>query len=125
MCWMLSARTLVEQHLLVRFHAVFNFFRMLYSTANKIEELLSLEARCGSLTEYTPAIDTIIEYLEQVNSYIASVMLPLTYSFYTHKLIGSEDVHDRKMRALLYFMLSRDGSSRAQKVITKYSTVLY
>ena len=54
---------------------------MLYSTANKIEELLSLEARYGSLTEYTPAIDIIIEYLEQVNSCIASVLLPYPIDF--------------------------------------------
>ena len=34
------------------------------------------------------------------------------------KLIGSEDGQDRDMRALMYLMLSRDGSSQSQKVDT-------
>ena len=38
----------------------------LLSSANKVEELLSLEAKYGPLSGYTPAINIIIKYFQQV-----------------------------------------------------------
>ena len=67
MCWMSLVMTRMEQHLLVRFHKCSIVLKCFITTANRIEELLSLEARYGPLTGYTPAIDIIIEYLEQVS----------------------------------------------------------
>ena len=41
---------------------------ILLSSANKVEELLSLEAQYGPLSGYTPAINTIHNYLQQVSA---------------------------------------------------------
>ena len=39
---------------------------LLLSSANKVEELLSLETQYGPLSGYTPAINTVLNYLQQV-----------------------------------------------------------
>lgn len=40
---------------------------IMVSSVNNIEELLSLEAQYGPLTGYTPAINEILNYLQQVS----------------------------------------------------------
>ena len=39
---------------------------LLLTSANKVEELLSLEAQYGPLSGYRPAINTVLNYLQQV-----------------------------------------------------------
>ena len=61
--------TRVEQHLLVRFHMICYNTTIVedYSqSANKVEELVTLEGKYGPLVGHKPVIDTIMEYLEQV-----------------------------------------------------------
>jgi HEAT repeat protein len=65
--------------------------------AHKIESLVKLEAEYGPLPQYSPAIDDVLDYLKELH--------------------GSVVRKDIKMRLLLYFIISPEGSLRSQMAL--------
>jgi hypothetical protein len=65
--------------------------------AHKIESLVKLEAEYGPLPQYSPAIDNVLDYLKELH--------------------GSIVRKDIKMRLLLYFIISPEGSLRSQMAL--------
>ena len=90
---------------------------MFVFTAHKMEALVKLEAQYGQLPEFSPAIDDVLEYLKTVCSYIHNIPTLHIYRCIFHlQLLGLSGMRDIKMRYLLYFIISPEGSLPSQLV---------
>ena len=88
-------------------HSFFN-----HIAAHKIETLVKLESQYAPLPHYSPAIDDVLHYLKPV----CKVLFVYCISNVTLQILGSNKTEDIRMRFLLYFIISPEGSIQSQLV---------
>ena len=104
-----------------------------FLTVNQLQRLLLLESQYGPLTGFTPALNDVLDYLQDVclsHTHTHSrTCTPHTNTAYRTndlypQISKSEDPSDLKMRLAIYSLLSAEGSPRSQKVLTNSHVIL-